>query len=615
MAVEKKGRNPKSEKPVTCMETEKVGLICLSGICDASRKDEISDLFEAAVSRRTKPWYMAIDMEKATFLDSTILGLMLQWYKRIDSTGGVMGIFSANEKLREIFRMTRIDKFVSVFDDWQTCKVALGGPPDSEPDRTPDSASTGPGLRGEDRLKLRLESIRKTLSEGTPGDSSVRKLLSRLESCSRDIDLLDTMITLYADSLESLEEANRTLSRELEERRHLEKARMRALDMAHKANNLKNFFLATLGHEIKNSINCIMGFSKFLAKDFSTADDDKREACDYILESAMHIHSLVEEVSDVAAIEAGKVFIQHAPIELKGFISSLKHSVYEDASENGLTIETEFGGDLDLLLSDQVRLRQILTNLLINAVKFSSPGGAITFKALKFGNCVKFSIADQGPGIPEEQRKHVFEPFRQLKVMRSSRRGTGLGLTIAKNLAELLGGSIEVGQVEFGQGSIFTVTIPGLLESNPLKNCPGMICEDGSKCFGLADYEAVTLSLQSTNPACFVLAENEATLHWIESLLNSAGARVSIYRSESKARRQLAAGKMPHIGVIDLAGHGMGPRKLTSLLLKKKPGIRLVVIGAHPELREEWGSMGSPAPKFLPKSYHPLELLAAISDS
>lgn len=587
-----------------------IGIIRLTGICDASRKDEISDFFEITMPKRPKPWFLAIDLKGGTFLDSTILGLILQWYKRIDSTGGVMAIFSANEKLNEIFRMTRIDKFVTVYKDWAECHAALLNSSSGTP-----VGNDGSSLRGEDRLKLKLESIRRTLAEGAPGDSAVKKLLSRLESCSRDIDLLDTMMNLYVDSLESLEKANKALSKELEKRRRLEKARIKALEMAHRANTLKNFFLATLGHEIKNSINCIIGFSKFLAKEFTAAGNDRTDACDYILESAQHIQSLVEEVSDIAAIEAGKIFIQHAPIELKSFISSLKHTAFEETSEKGLTIKTETGSGLDLLLSDQVRLRQIIANLLVNAVKFSPPGAKIGIKIIRAGNRVKFSISDQGPGIPKDQQKQIFEPFHQLKIMRSSRRGTGLGLTVVKNLTELLGGSIEVSEAEFGTGSVFTITIPGILESLSTLDEPAGDSTEETRAFSLSAYNSVNLKLQIGNPSCFVLSESNLVLRYLESILASSGARVASYRRENKIRRQLTAEKLPKTGVIDLTGQGMGPRKMISLILKQSPETRLIVIGASPDQQNDWLRQGQQGMAFLSKGYHPMELLSAVAGS
>ena len=237
-----------------------------------------------------------------------------------------------------------------------------------------------------------------------------------------------------------------------------------ALTVAEEANRAKTTFLSRMSHEIRTPMNSIIGFDE-LALRRDDLDDELRDYLRKIGGSARHLLDLINDILDMSRIEAGRMMLNKEPFSLRGMISQIDGMIDSQCRDKGLKYGSRIVGDVhDRYFGDTTKIRQVLINILSNAVKYTERGGEIDFTVEKvnvYGSqtTLKFSVKDSGIGMDPEYIPKIFEPFSQENAGGGSKYGsTGLGMAITRNLVNMMEGTISV-ESEKGRGSLFTVML------------------------------------------------------------------------------------------------------------------------------------------------------------
>ena len=264
----------------------------------------------------------------------------------------------------------------------------------------------------------------------------------------------------------SIDDMRERLRREMLNRNQLETSLIEARDRAEASNRAKSHFIANIGHELRTPLNAIIGYIE-LTKD-TLGDGDQRQQRSFLdrsLNSSHKLLNIINELLDLTISENRKVTISKRPVDIEFLLSSVLQAHDELITSKFLKVEQDFSS-LGQVHADPARLRQIFSNLLENAVKFSHPNGVIKLSSRTIGNKVEFRVEDHGIGITQSQQKVIFMPFHQVEEgFTRNHGGIGLGLALTKMLVELHGGGIKVESTP-GKGSKFTFWLP-LLSSPP----------------------------------------------------------------------------------------------------------------------------------------------------
>jgi len=227
------------------------------------------------------------------------------------------------------------------------------------------------------------------------------------------------------------------------------------------ASQAKSEFLASMSHELRTPLNAVIGFSELMLDGIPGEINNEQKQClSDILNSGQHLLNLINDVLDIARVEAGKVDLRLENLNLSDVINDVLQTVRPMLDANKHRIKVSIENGLPQVRADEHRLRQILLNLLSNAIKFTPPGGELRVEVSKVDGWCQTSVVDNGIGIKKEDQERIFESFTQVDALSGNERtGTGLGLALARELVEMCGGKIWV-ESEYEKGSRFTFTLP-----------------------------------------------------------------------------------------------------------------------------------------------------------
>lgn len=353
------------------------------------------------------------------------------------------------------------------------------------------------------------------------------------------------------DELDMLGVVANELAGGMSRKRLMDELRLKNIELetqtqrAAEASDTLKSFLATFSHELRSPLNSIIGFSELLSTQFaelSTATVE--EFTKNIHASGRHLQQIINDILDLSKIEAGKMELYMASYPLSYFQESVQRVLAAAIVEKDIHLEFHFSEEFEEVVVDQIRFKQILINLVSNAIKFSHRGGAVTVCSERKGNDILFSVRDQGIGIKPEELSGLFRPFRQAASGKTmNNQGIGLGLAITKKLVELHGGSIWV-ESEWGAGTSVFFRVPMLIDAASERVLQaGMLLDALERQNRSKD--------TGEKPLVLIVEDSPQATELLRHHIESAGYRVEVAR-DGAAAIDMAKRLRPHVITLDV---------------------------------------------------------------
>ncbi len=373
-----------------------------------------------------------------------------------------------------------------------------------------------------------------------------------------------------------------------------EEALIDAKITAEAANRAKSDFLATMSHELRTPLNSIIGFSDMILDGAVVDPDKQKKYVGNISASGKHLLSLINNILDLSKIEAGKMDMHCELFGAYTTIDEVKQLVFPLADKKGIKLEFIKDESLEIIYADRLRFKQILFNLVSNAIKFTHPGGKITISATKALDKARFSVEDTGIGISEEDKSKLFQPFVQLDSATTRKHeGTGLGLSLVKRFVEIQNGSIWV-ESELGKGTKFTFELPLRPISEERTaieqeiSAPAETIQQVTKTNTQRSQTLEHASSKVDGPLILVVEDDTLSRELLEVTLRDEGYRVASAKNGKEALE--LAGKMkPFAIILDIMMPGMDGWEVLKHLKDNKQTHNIPVIIASVIEKSELG--------------------------
>lgn len=355
---------------------------------------------------------------------------------------------------------------------------------------------------------------------------------------------------------------------DVSDRRLAERALVAAKETAEAASRAKDEFLAAMSHELRTPLNAVIGLSTVLQEEtFGPLNAKQREYAGRIEASGRHLLGLINDILDLAKIQASGITPDFDRVDVAEVIARAVQFVSEAAAAHALVMETSLAPGVGFIRADSRRVKQILLNLLANAIKFTPPGGRIGVDARVAGDWLVITVWDTGPGIPLEQQSLLFKPFQQIdSTLDRNHEGTGLGLALTAELVGLHGGTIQCDSAP-GRGARFTFRLPvagpdPAAEPEP----PALAVEDLTEPAAVAPGEAHVL----------VVEDNEINRIIVSDYLIAHGFEVSL-AEDGIAGLEAARTLLPDVILMDVQLPGMDGLAVTRELKSDEATRRIPV--------------------------------------
>jgi signal transduction histidine kinase len=380
------------------------------------------------------------------------------------------------------------------------------------------------------------------------------------------------------------------------------------------ANRAKSFFLANMSHEIRTPLGAIMGFSDLLLQE-ETDIHDVSEYAHTIKRSGEQLLKIIDEILDISKVESGSLRVVREKIDLRELVGSVQSYLKIQAAKKNLQLRFELDGPVpERFFSDATRVKQILTNIIGNAVKFSSGGEVNVFiSSLKVEGDLKvlFKVEDQGPGIDEKYLEAIFKPFSQGDSSTSRKYGgTGLGLALSRKLAKALGGDVELLRSEKGRGSAFQITLSAQVKGevemiNSLKERK-KVSQDGRS---LRQKEIKTVLRGVKVLVADDAEENQRLITWF---LEKAGAQVEHAYDGREAVDKALHGTQDLV-LMDIQMPEVDGYQATRELRRKGYSRPIIAVTAHALVEERMRCFDAGCTDYLSKPINVQKLLSLVS--
>ena len=375
------------------------------------------------------------------------------------------------------------------------------------------------------------------------------------------------------------------------------------------ASRVKDEFLASLSHELRTPLNAILGYARMMRSGI-IAPDRRQKAIETIERNATSLTQIVEDVLDISRIVSGKIRLNVQPVDFPAVVRSALDAIAPAADAKGVRVEHVIDPEAGPISGDPERLQQVLWNLLSNAVKFTNRGGKVQARLERVNSHVELTVSDTGIGISPEFLPHVFERFRQADAgITRERGGLGLGLSIARQLTEMHGGTIDVSSAGLGQGTTFRVRVPVMIVHRLPADQPRVHARGGSATVNLAaaDLRGIHVLAIDDEPDALAL---------VSEVLEVAGARITLADSAQRALDTLL-NEVPDVVVADLGMPRMdGFEFIARLRRHANPRVREIpaaALTAYARSEDRMKAMRAGFQIHLAKPIDPAELITTIA--
>jgi len=340
-----------------------------------------------------------------------------------------------------------------------------------------------------------------------------------------------------------------TAIRDITDRRRRERELAAARDAADRANRAKSEFLSCMSHELRTPLNAVLGFGQMLELDpHGRLTAQQKEYCRHIVSSGHHLLSLVNDVLDLAQVESGNVKLTPERIMVDDTLAEVARTMSALAEKAGLNLEIAASPHAPDVRADGVRLRQVLINLVSNAIKYNRRGGSVTLSARSEGEeRVRFMVSDTGIGIDPAKQEHLFQPFQRLGAEFSGIEGSGIGLAITRRLVAAMDGAIGFSS-DPGRGSTFWIDLPAESER------PASADRPATRRHALVPR---VLAGASSSYSLLYVEDNPANLQLMQHLVGTLSNVEMLSAATPQLGLELAAAHRPDVIVLDLNLPGM----------------------------------------------------------